>query len=475
MKIVLVSGVRHKTYIKHISKYTPVNARVNLSLDSLKDYLLHYSTSAIDVVLITDGGLSCNPWDNVRIMQELFAEAVVEGIYFIVLTHDRYLNYELSRFSNLNVSFSAFTRVTEAEINAALRAAPIAQAEAAPIAAPIPATISAPIAEQEIEPKNSKKEHIAPLDSIWASMNEKEDEDTDMQEYGSAGSKRKSFGIGGAKNKAKAENEGYGGISRAHSRAIAFTGRAGAGVTGSVMNIAYCAAQKGMRVIIVDLDTEYRTANLYLNKFCTMAEESEDVSRSLIKTLANPQNYMETAVSITDNLWVTGLGYDFDDNQAMAHFFTEQKAAAMVSALKNRFDYVFVDIPLRVLSRMAGLMMHFDLFALCVENNLHAAITTLRALINDFSSEDIRYLNMKSKLLVTKYNDESMYDEDILSPDRLAGLMTGNLCDDFVDEMEIAGEIPYARDFDRQIESDIPVYETNSLLRESYDKALSRL
>ena len=81
----------------------------------------------------------------------------------------------------------------------------------------------------------------------------------------------------------------------------------------------------------------------------------------------------------------------------------------------------------------------------------------------------------KSKLIVTKYNDESMFDDEILTPERLAKLLTSNMCDAFVDDLQIAGEIPYASDFDQQIETDTPIYETNTLLMESYDKILSRL
>ena len=132
-------------------------------------------------------------------------------------------------------------------------------------------------------------------------------------------------------------------------------------------------------------------------------------------------------------------------------------------------------VNLQALSQIPGTIIHFDNIALCVENNLYSAVTTLRTLINNFNAEDIRYLNMKSKLVITKYNDESMYNDEILTPERLAELMTDNICDDFIDVLEIAGEIPYMVDFDRQIERDVLIYETSSLMMKSYDKVLTRL
>ena len=412
MKIILVSGVRHKTYINYISKYTPVNAKVNLTVDSLEDYLSNYGSEA-DIVLITDGGLSVSGDNNVGIIQRLAGDS----INIAVLTHERYLQNELSGLKNVNVIHTDFLRATEDDISAALKFAP-----------------------------------------------EKEKEN-----------KRKVFNIGASKPKPEPENDGLSDMGGAYGRAVAFTGRPGAGATSSAINVAYAAAKKGLRVILLDLDTEYRAANLYINKFCVMAEESEDIARSLVKTLASPQNYTETAVPVTDNLWVASLGYDFGDGQAIDKFFTEQKIAAAISALKNKFDYVFADIPLRALARVAGAMTHFDVFALCAENNLYAAVTTLQTLKNAFGPDDIRYLNIKSKLTATKYNDESMYDDEILTPEKLAALMTGGICADFTEELQIAGEVPYTPDFDRQIEADIPVYETNALLAQSYDKILTRL
>jgi septum formation inhibitor-activating ATPase MinD len=315
----------------------------------------------------------------------------------------------------------------------------------------------------------SKESQGVAADGFWAAS------DIEKPSTEKSKAKRTPFRFGGKKKAEEDDDASDLGASRILNKAIAFTGIAGAGATGTIANLARAAARRGLRVALLDLDTDFRGMNLYFNKFCTLAEESEEICRSLIMSLANPNNYMTTAVSITDNLWVIGLGYDFMDRQSMDNLFTEQKAAALVSALKSKFDYVFVDITFGTLSRFPGIMMHFDTFALCVENNLHGAVTTLRALINDFSPENIQYLNLKSKLVATKYNSESVYDDEIMTPERLSELMTSGMCDDFVSEVPVAGAVPYAFDFDRQIESDVPIYQTNSLLMQAYDEILARL
>jgi len=439
VKIVLVSGVRHKSYIKHITKYTPVNVKTELFIDSLRDYL-QQDNVVVDIIIITDGGLSLNPNNNIRIIEELVENTGLKNTSFVVLTFDCYLKNEINKLSKVNVIPTIFQRARDKDFTTALKMSPNVEI----------------VKEKSLPSPDFKKVRT---------------EETENKTSGI----RKSFSFGGMKKKPKTESDDFSTISRAHSRVVAFTGRAGVGITSSVLNVAYSAVTKGMRVIVLDLDIEYRAANLYLSKFCTLAEESEDISRSLIRTLANPHNYMETAVAVADNFWVASLGYDFDDNQAIENFFTEAKVTALVSALKSKFDYVFVDIPLQALSQIPGTIIHFDNIALCVENNLYSAVTTLRTLINNFNAEDIRYLNMKSKLVITKYNDESMYNDEILTPERLAELMTDNICDDFIDVLEIAGEIPYMVDFDRQIERDVLIYETSSLMMKSYDKVLTRL
>ena len=551
MITVLVAGTRHKAHINCLPGTTLANAKVNLTVDLLTDYLQFYNSS-VDCIVITDGGLVNDPYDSMRMIGEVTEKTTEENICLVVVTHDYYLADLLAQLNSVHVVYAAFPRITEMDFTEALAFSPkyiprdgreksafhndqeigveqnsgaaqnrqesmdrqmtrsdgravedgqairnertiqdeqaIRGLENGMVNAISPDRVNgqdsvlslynifAPeTREADIrgEPK-TESDPVGSFDGFWQSEHRAKERVAEKQEEKTKG-KRLPFGIGGRKGKPEPEADSFSGLSRIQNKAIAFTGRAGSGVTSTVANIAYAAARKGMRSLILDLDIDYRGANLYFNKFCTLAEEAEEVCRSLVIMLANPNNYMSAAVPINDQLWVAGLGYDFNDKQSLDSLYTEQKIAAMVSALKNKFDYVFVDFPLTALSRFPGVIMHFDVFALCVENNLHSAVTTLRALMNGFSPENIQYINMKSKLTATKYNSESLYDNEIITPERLAELITSGICDDFVSELPVAGAIPYIMDFDRQIESDVPIYETNTLLTKSYGEILSRL
>lgn len=442
MKVVLVAGTRHKHYIKYITKDTLLNAKVSLTIDTLMDYLRDYNVS-VDSVVITDGGFG---YHSNKSIEEIAWELSCDNVCITVVTHDFYLKNELAECKDVNVVYSFFLRITGEDIDNALKLKPTPVKQSDSMGNKI----------------RFKKMHII----------EEEKDDTTTMPATSTNPKHKPFAIGsGKKNTRQAETNSFSGINRA----VAFTGRAGSGITSTVVNLAYSAAKRGMSVIILDLDLDYRAMNLYFNRFCAMAEESNEVSRSLIMTIAKPHDYMTTAVPVADNLWVAGLGYDFDDNRAIENFCTDKKIAALVSALKNKFDFVFVDFSLDTLSKYPGVMMHFDTFALCVENNLHSVVTTLRTLINGFNPDDIRYLNIKSKLIATKFNNESLFEDELLTPERLSDLMTSGMCDEFTRELQVVGAVPYTSNFDRQIENDVPIYETNSLMMRSYDEILSRL
>jgi septum formation inhibitor-activating ATPase MinD len=438
VKVVLVAGPRHKTYLKFITEHTVLNKKVMLNVGILAEYLQNYNVS-FDCILITDGGLLSDKSESVIRIKSLLEERGYEDTSIKLITHDFYIKNELRSIVNIDTLLTSSLRINEPDIIGAL---------------------------QNIQKAAHKQPAIEQHEVITETQKPPEEKKA----------KHKPFGIGKKPKIQETIDESVlSNISMVQNKVVAFTGRGGVGVTSSVVNLAYLAAKKGLSVIIVDLDLFYRAINLYFNKFCTMAEESEDTRRSLIMTIAAPHNYMTTAVSITNNLWVTALGYDFNDKRAVDNFCTQQKIATCISGLKSKFDFVFVDYSFRTLVKYPAVMMHFDSLALCVENNLHSVVTTLRTLIEELEPNDIHYLNLKSKLIATKYNGESMYDDEILTPDRLSKLITGGMCDDFTDELQVLGSVPYTANFDKQIEIDVPICEKNALLQKSYDEILSRL
>ena len=70
------------------------------------------------------------------------------------------------------------------------------------------------------------------------------------------------------------------------------------GVTSSITNLASTAAKQGFNTIIVDMDIEYRSTNMYFNSFHEKTKKDEEINASLIRTLAKPENFMTTAYTI---------------------------------------------------------------------------------------------------------------------------------------------------------------------------------
>lgn len=264
-------------------------------------------------------------------------------------------------------------------------------------------------------------------------------------------------------------------ISRGISRVVAVTGHRGSGLTSTVVNIASEASKRGLSTIIIDMDTDYRSMNMYFSRFQEQTQRNEEIDASLIRTLARPQDYMTTAFNLKDNLWLTSLGYNFNDRRLLEHFYTSNKLIGLLSVLRNKFNLVILDMPLDLFKTFKDTMIHIDMFGLCVSNNLHSILSTLRNAEVILDREDASYLNAKSKVIVTKYNDRSKFQDSIFTPDKVSQVLSSGLSDHIRYEMGTAGHVPYSYEFDSQIEMDIPVVNTSADYENAYGNMLLRL
>ena len=276
-------------------------------------------------------------------------------------------------------------------------------------------------------------------------------------------------------DKEETKDKRFGHISSGISRVIAVTGHRGAGITSSVVNLATQAAKKNLSTVIVDMDIYNRTTNLYFGEFIKQVAEDEHMSASLIKCLAKPQEYKNNACNIEGKLWLTGLGYGFEDRRLIEQFYTPVKLINMITILKQSFNVVILDIPLDILQHFNEVIMNIDVFALCVNNSQYSVITTLQNMGNYFSNEEIGYINAKTKLLITKYNDRAQYEGEFFTPDRVSDLFASDLCEEMNIPMPVAGYVRYYEEFDSQMERDIPISEISSEYKEYYVRALVRL
>lgn len=263
-------------------------------------------------------------------------------------------------------------------------------------------------------------------------------------------------------------------LSRAMSRVIAITGHRGSGLTSTTVNLASEASKRGLSVMVLDMDVMYRSMNMYFSSFHERTKRDEDINASLIKVLARPQDYPVMAFNIKDKLWVSSLGYGFSDRKLIEQFYHSARLISLLSMLRGKFNLVLLDMPLDQLESFKESMIHIDVFGLCVPNNLYSIISTLKN-IEFILDEDATYLNAKSKVIVTKYNDRSRFQDEIFAPDKVSEVLSSGLLDTMTYEMKVAGYVPYTDEFDSQIESDVPLVMNMTEYERAYGNILLRL
>lgn len=281
----------------------------------------------------------------------------------------------------------------------------------------------------------------------------------------------------GSKKDEQDENEDkkFKHIRKGISRVIAVTGHRGVGVTSTAVNLGYEASKRNLNTIIVDLDIYNRTTNLYFSEFMRQAERDEHLAASLLKCLAKPQDYQSNACHVGNKLWLTGLTYNFEDKRLMNQFFNTTKLMNLLTVLRQHFNVIILDLPFEILGEFEDIISNIDTFGLCTNNSQYSIITTLRNMGNCLSSENIGYVNAKSKLVITRYNDRAQYDDDFFTPEKVSEIFASDLCEELSIKMPIAGFVRLEDDFDLQIERDIPIVESNRAFKEYYSNVLLRI
>ena len=512
MKILLIAGSEYAfitEYLLKDRKSVVVNTDV-LILSGAAEYLREHP-SPIDHIVVTDDGLSMSPDDNIHdiealreivyaditiVTRDFLFDADQNGVNLVQTRWYRSVESDFKSIFDSGAGGRAFARQSRdiggasrlpkdkpaqkkaAQKNAALQSAAqqnAVQQNAVQQNAAQHKTAQQKTAQQKTAQKNAAQQNTAQQNAAQqktAQQKAAQRKVAERLEKRSVDKIRK----WGPKRKTEEECD-RSPVSAVASKAILFTGHRGSGVTSTTVNVAITASLRGVNTMIVDLDTDYRSTNLYFGEFYKQAEKDDFIASSLIRTLSQPQSYQTAAVNIDANLWLTTLGYGFSESKLIAQHFTESKIIGLVTALKHSFNLISIDLPLDVLARFPSLINSIDVFALCIENNIYSAITTLRNISMGFPEQErIAYLASKSKLVVTKYNDESIYADDIITPERLGELIVSEeMLEDFDTEIPVAGSVPYISWFGKQIEDDIPVMYMDSQMQQAYDDILLRL
>ncbi|NJJ39955.1 hypothetical protein [Paenibacillus apii] len=458
MRLLLIAGGYGAVVRQYITSMTEVINDEELILGSAARYIAE-SAPEPDGVLVTDEALTMNAEKDRRDLEALISGLAAyrpSPVPVVLVTADSWKPKEweglCAKFPQVRVIVSDYIRITPELVGQGISLAgsgPIPAAGAARMGARETTAGRDAVKGKEPEASPSRKSFLDRFRPKPKERNTPEPTDALTRELN-----RISLGI---------------------SRVVAVTGHRGSGVTSTAVNLASEAGRRGLTALIVDLDIDYRSTNMYFGSFHETTKRDEDINASLIRTLARPQDYAATAFPINANVWLTGLGYGFDDTRLIGQFVTEARLTGLLSLLRNRFNLIVLDLPLDLLGQYSEIMIHIDSFGLCVPNDLYSVLSTLRNVENGLHKEQAAYLNAKSKLVVTKYNDRSRFKGEIFMPESVCRVLTSGLMDSFTYEMKVAGHVPYSSDFDSQIESDVPLVYTSAHYEQAYGNILLRL
>ncbi len=235
------------------------------------------------------------------------------------------------------------------------------------------------------------------------------------------------------------------------NRIVAITGHRGSGVTSTAANLAMEASVQGLRTIIIDMDVEYKGINLYYSKFGDEVNINPDLGNALIKCLLKPESCDVNSCRINSNLSVVTLAYSIESNDKMMDMINITRILTMVTILKSKFNLVVLDIPVHILKKYSDLLIHVDSIGLCLNNSLYSIINTASSM-GEFDKNLLALLAIKSRLIITRYNERNVYGRQPLTPDVTCEILN-NISEMFSSSPVCAGNIPYNGDYDLQVDS----------------------
>lgn len=447
MRILLVTHKFQKIVSNYCTRTIDIVNDTELTLSKVLHYL-EDTNPVVDSILITDEALSLRPEQNREDLNHLvnwLMKSRKSNVKILVVTRNIRQEAELEsviyQYPNLLIKICEYIR--------------------------IPPVVFREAMQHLSDSKRSLEPNRTPEDKSNKSSAEKKGSFLDRFK-----SKPKSLPEFEATDKLTKELDK---VSRGISRIVAITGHRGCGITSTTINVASEASKRGLSVLILDMDIEYRSTNMYFSSFHERSKRDEEINASLIRTLARPQDYMTTAFHLKDNLWLAGLGYSFTDPRLIEQFYISAKLIGLLSLLRNKFNLILLDMPMNLLGKFSEIMIHIDSFGMCIPNNLYSVLSTLKNVEVILDKEKAAYLNAKSKVIVTKYNDRSRFQGEIFTPDRVSEVMASGLLESFTYEMKVAGHVSYNNDFDSQIETDVPLVYTKSDHERAYGNILLRL
>lgn len=263
---------------------------------------------------------------------------------------------------------------------------------------------------------------------------------------------------------------------------IAVTGDRQSGVSTTVSNMADVYAKNGNSVLIVDLDTKRRFQTKIYPEFYDAIALENRVMNGLLASLINTGNLEDVAAVVSDNVALLSISDEVDRvihkfaNRPFEAVFSAQNLVNLLSYAKSMFDVVIVDLPFEKLHSVGNLLSYVDKSIMCIPNTMYHIDNLLEIEIDELLLVDeivTRTLLSKSKILLTKYNENSKFEGKEVTEEFV--MDTLSLLDDSQYHLEVIGRIPYIDDYESQVGKGKPVVSRDLELRNHFEEFMSMI
>lgn len=445
MKLYLIGGVNSETIKQALEKNGIDVVRFETSISKAFEYISK-NYIEYDLVLLTDQGV-IDDYQNFKDLLEGFKKLLNQGTKFKFLTKDA----ELEKI---------FIQVVENDLRFSVC---LTDQIKIPVAMLIDFCISDNSDNEVNNDSNQLIEDTVVLKksrSIFSKIKSGLRRNEESNDSKSLGTKKQD-----------AENPIF--VSNNLKKIIAITGHRGSGVTSTVANIASVASDKGFSVMVVDMDTVYRGINLFFSKFGDEVELNSELAYSLIRCLMNPESYDVNSCKINRNLSIITLGYSVSCKERISEAMQYKRVLSLISLLKQKYNIVLIDLPLEVVKELPDIITQIDSIGLCVNNSLYSIINTVKAIEGSLSKDTLLFTT-KSKVIVSKYNENNRYQGKKITPEFTSEILNA-LSGRFEVEYQNAGFVPYSMEFDLQTESGGRLSNTNNSYKNFYFNILKNL